>query len=61
MTAKISAQFGLASNIDGLRVDGLNGFLGEGFCESRRCSRDTYPESYITEYTLVYKDKTSVL
>ena len=23
----------------------------EGFRESRRCSRDTYPESYITEYT----------
>ena len=29
----------------------------EGYHESRRCSRDTYPESYITEYTLVYKDK----
>jgi hypothetical protein len=25
----------------------------EGFCESRRCSRDTYPESYITEYVLI--------
>jgi len=23
----------------------------EGFCESRRCSRDTHPESYVTEYT----------
>ena len=32
--------------------------LWEGFRESRRCSRDTYPESYITEYTLVYADKT---
>jgi len=31
----------------------------EGFRESRRCSRDTYPESYITEYTLVYEDKTA--
>ena len=29
----------------------------EGFRESRRCSRDTYPESFITEYTLVYEDK----
>ena len=29
----------------------------EGYHESRRCSRDTYPESYITEYTLVYEDK----
>jgi hypothetical protein len=29
---------------------------GEGFRENRRCSRDTYPESYITEYTLVYTD-----
>ena len=28
----------------------------EGFRESRRCSRDTYPESCITEYTLVYED-----
>jgi len=24
--------------------------MREGFRESRRCSRDTYPESYITEY-----------
>ena len=30
----------------------------EGYRESRRCSRDTYPESYITKYTLVYEDKT---
>jgi len=29
--------------------------------ESRRCSRDTYPESYITEYTLVYEEKSSTL
>ena len=29
----------------------------KGFRESRRCSRDTYPESYITKYTLVYEDK----
>ena len=29
----------------------------EGFRESRRCSRDTYPESYITEYILIYEDK----
>jgi len=27
-----------------------------GYRESRRCSRDTYPESYITKYTLVYED-----
>ena len=32
-------------------------FLWEGFRESRRCSRDTYPEWYITEYTSVYGDK----
>ena len=25
--------------------------LREGYHESRRCSRDTYPESYITKYT----------
>ena len=29
----------------------------KGFRESRRCSRDTYPESYITEYTSVYEEK----
>ena len=29
---------------------------GEGFRNSRRCSGDTYPESCITEYTLVYED-----
>ena len=25
----------------------------EGYRESRRCSRDTYPESYITKYTSI--------
>ena len=29
----------------------------EGFREGRRCSRDTYPESYITECILIYEDK----
>ena len=28
----------------------------EGFREGRRCSRATYPESSITEYTLVDED-----
>jgi hypothetical protein len=28
------------------------------FCESRRCSRDTYSKSYITENAGVYADKT---
>jgi len=32
----------------------------EGFCESRRCSWDTYPESYITEYTSVCEEKEGV-
>ena len=32
----------------------------EGFGESRRCSRDTYPESYITEYSLVYEDDSAL-
>ena len=27
--------------------------LWEGYHESRRCSRDTYPESYITKYTKI--------
>ena len=31
--------------------------LWEGFRESTRCSRDTYPESNIIEYTLVYEEK----
>ena len=35
------------------------GLLWEGFRESRRCSRDTYPESYIAEYILIYEDKLS--
>ena len=30
--------------------------IWEGFRESRRCSRDTYPHSYITECTSVYQD-----
>ena len=34
---------------DRLRVGWLNG-LWEGYHESRRCSGDTYPESYITKY-----------
>ena len=29
------------------------GTLWEGYDESRRCSRDTYPESYITKYTSI--------
>jgi len=30
------------------------GWLWEGFCERRRCSKDTYPESYcIAEYALI--------
>ena len=33
----------------------------EEFRESRRCSRDTYPESYITEYTFVYEEKGQML
>jgi len=32
--------------VDRLRV----GWLWEGYHESRRCSRDTYPKSYITKY-----------
>ena len=27
-----------------------------GYHESRRCSRDTYPESYISKYILIYED-----
>ena len=43
---------------DRLRVGWFNEFsfitsLWEVYHESRRCSRDTYPESYITNYTAV--------
>ena len=51
-----------ASVCDRLRVGWLNGTthsrdlsLG-GVRESRRCSRDTSAESYITEYILIYED-----
>ena len=47
---------------DGLRVGRLNGFFfitstgaWKWFHKGRRCARDTYPESYITEYVLVYE------
>jgi len=36
--------------IDSGLVSTLMGPLWEGYHESRSCSRDTYPESYITEY-----------
>ena len=32
-----------------LRVGWLNEPLWEGYYESRRCSRDTYPESHIAK------------
>ena len=41
------------------RVGWLNGW--EGYHESRRFSRDTYPESYITKYTSVRRAKTFML
>ena len=36
------------THVDRLRV---------GFRERKRCSSDTYPESYTTEYTTVYEDQ----
>ena len=46
---------------DRLRVGWLNGhtlagLLWEGFRKSRIFSTDTYPESYIAEYSLTYED-----
>jgi len=39
-----------------LRVDRLRvGWLREGYRESRRYSRDTYPESNITKYTSIQR------
>ena len=44
------AGFGLM--VSQLTIDsGLVGSLWEGYHVSRKCSRDTYPESYITKYT----------
>jgi len=39
----------------------LAGPLWEGCRESRRCSRDTYPESYITKYTSIRRLPVGVL
>ena len=52
----------LLTSGDRLRVGcaGRGAALGPlGFSESRRRSRDTYPESYITKYTIfeIYEDK----
>ena len=33
---------------------------GQGFRESRRYPKDTYAESYITKYTLVYEKDTAL-
>ena len=54
--AMAAAQDGAAPLIDADRL--WVGWLWEGCRESRRCSRDAYPESYITKYTciLVYED-----
>ena len=43
---------------DRLRVGWLNGFW-EGYRETRRCSRDTYAESYITKYTSIRRLKSN--
>jgi len=37
----------------------LAGPLWEGYRESRRCSRDTYTESYITKYTSICTERYS--
>ena len=45
-----------AITCDRLRIGWLNGPLCEEFRESRRCSRDTYPESNITKYIRIYEE-----
>ena len=35
--------------------------LWEGYHERRRCSRDTYPESCITKYTSIRRNKSQTL
>ena len=44
----------MASRRKSLIDSGLVGST-EGFRESRRCPRDTYSESYITEYILIHE------
>ena len=48
---------------DRLRVGLVNGF--DGFRESRRCSTDTYPASFIIEYTqytkMIYRRTSAAL
>ena len=44
------------TSVDRLRVGWLNGW--EGCRESRRYSRDTFPESYITKYTSIRRINT---
>ena len=48
-----------------LQVVGVGGLIDSGsiplwggYHESRICSRDTYPESYITKYTSIRRTKT---
>ena len=45
------------SGRDKLRVGWLTKVSWEGYHESRRCSRETYPESYITNYTSIRRLK----
>ena len=40
----------LAVHVDNFLIDSG---LGEGYHESKRCSRDTHPESYITKQTSI--------
>jgi len=37
-------------------LHGADRLRSEGYRESRRCSRDTYPESYITKYTSIRRE-----
>ena len=43
-------------NVTAMREYDFLSVCWEGFRESRRCSGDTYPESYITEYTSCTKN-----
>ena len=54
--SEVPLYWTLAGNLGVIHLQGLidSGLVGstvwEGYRESRRCSRDTYPESYITKY-----------
>ena len=57
----VLARLTVLTDYDRLRVGWLNGPFWKGYHESRRCSRHTYPESYITKYTSIRRLSSGML